>query len=157
MGTGGGGPFPGAKARPGRDADHSPPSSASMSSSLSVWVGVVAKSPQPQTMLHSRSASVARFYGHCHSHAPLTSLNQLGLEIWCAWRHVIVCKHLCGGYRLPQGCTRLVPRVSFPVHVCPNKKVGSFFVCTTDELSCISYTFNPVKPSGNCMPQRLFS
>jgi hypothetical protein len=26
MGTGG--PFPGAKARPGRDADHSPPSSA---------------------------------------------------------------------------------------------------------------------------------
>jgi hypothetical protein len=28
MGTGGGGPFPGAKARPGRDADHSPPSSA---------------------------------------------------------------------------------------------------------------------------------
>jgi hypothetical protein len=28
MGTGGGGPFPGGKARPGRDADHSPPSSA---------------------------------------------------------------------------------------------------------------------------------
>jgi hypothetical protein len=26
MGTGGGGPFPGGKARPGRDADHSPPS-----------------------------------------------------------------------------------------------------------------------------------
>jgi hypothetical protein len=24
MGTGGGGPFPGGKARPGRDADHSP-------------------------------------------------------------------------------------------------------------------------------------
>jgi hypothetical protein len=28
MGTGGGGPLPGGKARPGRDADHSPPSSA---------------------------------------------------------------------------------------------------------------------------------
>jgi hypothetical protein len=27
MGTGTGGPFPGGKARPGRDADHSPPSS----------------------------------------------------------------------------------------------------------------------------------
>jgi hypothetical protein len=26
MGTGGGGPFPGGKARPGCDADHSPPS-----------------------------------------------------------------------------------------------------------------------------------
>jgi hypothetical protein len=28
MGAGGGGLFPGAKARPGRDADHSPPSTA---------------------------------------------------------------------------------------------------------------------------------
>jgi hypothetical protein len=32
MGTGGGGPFPGAKARSGLDDDHSPPSSAEIDS-----------------------------------------------------------------------------------------------------------------------------
>jgi hypothetical protein len=31
------GPFPGGKARPGRDADHSPPSSTEVERLLSVW------------------------------------------------------------------------------------------------------------------------
>jgi hypothetical protein len=35
MGTAG--PFPGAKPRPGRDADHSPPSSAEVENEYGVW------------------------------------------------------------------------------------------------------------------------
>jgi len=36
MGTGG--PFPGGKARPGRDADHSPPSSAEVMNELELYL-----------------------------------------------------------------------------------------------------------------------
>jgi hypothetical protein len=43
MGTGG--PFPGGKARPGRDADHSPPSSAEVKNEEELYL------PPPQTPL----------------------------------------------------------------------------------------------------------
>jgi hypothetical protein len=35
---GAGGPFPGAKARPGRDADHSPPSSAEVDNDYEIYL-----------------------------------------------------------------------------------------------------------------------
>jgi len=59
MGTGG--PFPGGKARPGRDADHSPPSSAEVMNEQELYL----LSPPKRLVVSSDTALAFNFVKKC--------------------------------------------------------------------------------------------